>query len=143
MQKKFLIYYLKKIKYLFGFVTGIMLLLGGFLFFASPLMIYFLGNDYQGTDTLFKIMAFVPIFVGMGGVIGQLKLLAMGNESDKKYFSKTYVVAACVALSSVLVLSYLFGMYGTAVSLLLTEITVFVLFMARTKIGKPKNERIC
>lgn len=127
---------LQKIKYLFGFVIGAMLLLGGFLFFASPLMIYFLGDDYQGTDILFKIMAFVPIFVGMGGVIGQLKLLAMGDESDKKYFSKTYVVAACVAISSVLVLSYLFGMYGTAVSLLLTEITVFVLFLFRLKTRK-------
>lgn len=121
----------QKIKYLFWLMVCCMLLLGAFLFFASNFMVYFLGDDYQDTDVLFKIMAFVPIFVGVGGVVGQLKLLAMGNKADKQYFSKTYGVAACVALLSVLVLSYSYGMYGTACSLLLTEIVVCVMMMWR------------
>lgn len=28
------------------------------------------GNDYAGTDQLFKIMTFVPLFVGIVGVWG-------------------------------------------------------------------------
>ena len=112
-------------------IFNVALVTRAFLFFASNFMVYFLGDDYQDTDVLFKIMAFVPIFVGVGGVVGQLKLLAMGNKADKQYFSKTYGVAACVALLSVLVLSYSYGMYGTACSLLLTEIVVCVMMMWR------------
>jgi O-antigen/teichoic acid export membrane protein len=123
----------KKVKLLFLLVLVGMMFVGAFLFFASPFMVYFLGNDYLHTDWLFKVMAFVPIFVGMGGVLGQLKLLAMGNESDKRYFRNTYIVAACVAIVSVLGLSYGFGMYGTVCSLLLTEVVVFVLFMWRAR----------
>jgi hypothetical protein len=70
----------------------------------------------------------------MGGVLGQLKLVAMGDESDKRYFRNTYAIAACVAIVSVLGLSYGYGMYGTACSLLLTELVVFVLFMWRARV---------
>lgn len=124
----------KKVKSLFLLVLVGMLGIGAFLFFASPFMVYFLGDDYLNTDLLFKVMAFVPVFVGMGGVLGQLKLVAMGDESDKRYFRNTYAIAACVAIVSVLGLSYGYGMYGTACSLLLTELVVFVLFMWRARV---------
>lgn len=124
----------KKVKSLFLLVLVGMLGIGAFLFFASPFMVYFLGDDYLNTDLLFKVMAFVPVFVGMGGVLGQLKLVAMGDESDKRYFRNTYAIAACVAIVSVLGLSYGYGMYGTACSLLLTELVVFLLFMWRARV---------
>jgi O-antigen/teichoic acid export membrane protein len=94
-------------------------------------MIEFLGDDYLESDGLFKIMSFVPLFVGMGGVFGQLILLAMGDKEDKKYFSKVYIIAAVVAISGVLLLSSIYGMYGTAVSLLVTEVVVVLLFLIR------------
>lgn len=133
----------KKVKGVFALTVAGMLLVGVFLFFASPFMVYFLGEDYLHTDFLFKIMAFVPIFVGVGGVVGQLILLAMGDSKDKQFFRNTYVVAACVAISSVLILSYLFGMYGTAVSLLLTEVVVMLLFVYYAKARNVKKEVEC
>jgi O-antigen/teichoic acid export membrane protein len=91
----------------------------------------FLGDDYSNSDILFKIMSFVPIFVGMGGVFGQLILLAMGNKEDKKYFSRVYIIAAVVAICSVFLLSSMYGMYGTSISLLITEVVVVFLFFNR------------
>lgn len=121
---------LKRVGYLFGVVVACMVLIGCCMVFASPYAITFLGDDYNHTDGLFAIMAAVPLFVGLGGVAGQLVLLAIGDSSYKNYFRNVYIVAGIVAISSVLVLSYFYGMYGTAFALLLTEITVCVLMIS-------------
>ena len=78
---------------------------GGMLFFASDWLMQLLGKDYEGTQVIFRILAFVPIFIAMGGVTGQLGLLAIGNEQDKKYFSRVYVFSAFFALAGILALS--------------------------------------
>ena len=56
-------------KYIY-FVVISMLLVGIFLFVVAPFIQQLLGNDYAGTDQLFKIMTFVPLFVGIVGVWG-------------------------------------------------------------------------
>lgn len=127
----------QRVKALFALVLSGMACIAIFLYFCSPIMIEFLGDDYLESDALFKIMSFVPLFVGMSGVFGQLIILAMGNKEDKKYFSKVYIIAAVVAISGVLLLSSIYGMYGTAVSLLVTEVVVFLLFSI--KIQKKNN----
>ena len=127
----------QRVKALFALVLSGMACIAIFLYFCSPIMIEFLGDDYLDSDGLFKIMSFVPLFVGMSGVFGQLIILAMGNKEDKKYFSKVYIIAAVVAISGVLLLSSIYGMYGTAVSLLVTEVVVFLLFSI--KIQKKNN----
>ena len=121
----------QRVKALFALVLSGMACIAIFLYFCSPIMIEFLGDDYLDSDGLFKIMSFVPLFVGMSGVFGQLIILAMGNKEDKKYFSKVYIIAAVVAISGVLLLSSIYGMYGTAVSLLVTEVVVVLLFLIR------------
>jgi O-antigen/teichoic acid export membrane protein len=120
-----------RVKGLFAVTLAGMFCIAVFLFFGSPIMIKFLGDDYSNSDILFKIMSFVPIFVGMGGVFGQLILLAMGNKEDKKYFSRVYIIAAVVAICSVFLLSSMYGMYGTSISLLITEVVVVFLFFNR------------
>lgn len=120
-----------RVKGLLAVVLAGMFVIAIFLYFCSPIMIKFLGDDYLESDGLFKIMSFVPIFVGIGGVFGQLILLAIGDDKDKKYFSRVYVIAAIVAITGVLILSYSYGMYGTAFSLLITEISVVLLFTLR------------
>lgn len=120
-----------RVKGLLAVVLAGMFIIAIFLYFCSPIMIKFLGDDYLDSEGLFKIMAFVPIFVGMGGVFGQLILLAIGDDKDKKYFSRVYIVAAVVAICGVIFLSSIYGMYGTAVALLITEIVVVLLFLLR------------
>ena len=109
------------------FILGSMFLVFIVLFFLSPFAIQFLGKDYQQTGWLFKIMSFVPIFVGTGGVIAQLGILAIGDTSDKKNFQRVYFIAGAVAIVSVLILVPFFFAQGAAISLLLTEIVVCLL----------------
>ena len=70
---------------LFIFVICTMLILGICLFSYSFWIINLLGIGYEETKNLFRIMAFIPIFVGIGGVIGQLKLLALATAMIKAF----------------------------------------------------------
>ncbi len=94
------------------------------LFFLSPYITMFLGKDYLETISVFRIMAFVPIFVGVGGVVGQLGILALGREEDKRKYQRVYFIAAFVALISVCILTPYYNAEGAAIALLLTEIVV-------------------
>jgi O-antigen/teichoic acid export membrane protein len=85
----------------------------------------FLKGDYEGLDVIFKIMAIVPFFVALGGIFGQLGLLALGNEKDKKNYQQVYIIAGITALISIFISIPLFGAIGAAVSLLITEVVVF------------------
>jgi len=94
------------------------------MFFLSPYLIAFLGKEYAGTQTLFRIMSVVPMFIGLGGVFGQLGLLAIGSDADKKDFKRTYLVAAIIAIVSITVLAPYLQSTGAAISLFLTELSV-------------------
>ena len=103
------------------------------IFIISPYLPEWLGSDYSGTETIIRILSFATVFITMGGICGQLGLLAMGGGAQKKSFSKVYVGAAVVALTSVLVLSPFYQGIGAAVAILLTEayvgITMLVLYV--------------
>ncbi len=108
------------------FIIGIMLLLFILLFFFSTPIMHFLGKDYEGTDTIFKIMSIAPLFIALGGVLGQFGLLAIGNDKDKKNFQKAYFIAAFVALISVFYFVPTYLSTGASLALLITEFTVFI-----------------
>ena len=110
-------------------VTFLMIVLFFVLFLFSGELMQFLGKDYAGMDSLFKVMAIIPLFIAVGGVCGQLGLLALGDNSDKKRFQQVYFVAAVVALISVFVLTFFYQSLGAAVALLITELVVCVLMV--------------
>ena len=120
---------IRLVKMLLLLVLVIMLCVFVLIFFFSPYLVRFLGKDYQDTAVLFKIIAFVPLFVGAGGVIAQLGLLALGGVSDKKNYQKVYFFAAIVALISILSTVPFYGANGATISLLVTEITVCLLMV--------------
>ena len=88
--------------------------------FAEPLALW-LGKDYSGIGQIMYILAIVPMMVGIGGAQGQMGLIAMGGEKEKRAFCNVYFAAAVVALVGVCVLSYLWGAMGAAVALVITE----------------------
>ena len=101
-------------------VIGVVLAFG-----IEPLMVV-LGKDYTGIGRLTAIMAVVPLLVGVGGVQGQMGLIALGEEKQKIVFRNVYLAAGCVALVSVCVLAYLWGAIGAALALVITEATVCI-----------------
>lgn len=100
---------------------------------VAPYMPKWLGEDYAGTETMIRILSFATIFISAGGICGQLGLLGMGSNRQKKEFSKVYVKASFVAIISVLALSPFYYGVGAAVAILLTEayvgITMLVLYV--------------
>lgn len=107
-------------------ITGLMIFIWAILFFGSTMIIELLGKDYEGGELLFRIMAFVPIFVGISGILGQCYLLALGNEKSKKLYTHTYFIAGGIAMLSVLILTSALHGVGTAIALLITEIAVVI-----------------
>ena len=100
---------------------------------VAPYMPKWLGEDYAGTETMIRILSFATIFISAGGICGQLGLLGMGSNRQKKEFSKVYVKASFVAITSVLALSPFYYGVGAAFAILLTEayvgITMLVLYV--------------
>ena len=99
------------------------------LFFLSNELMQFLGKDYAGMENLFKIMSITPLFIAVGGVCGQLGLLALGGNQDKKRYQQVYFVAATVAIVSVFALTPFYHSIGAAVALLITEVIVCILMI--------------
>lgn len=105
-------------------ISCLMLSAGVALFFFSEQIMSLLGKDYGATQVLFRILAIVPLLVALGGVTGQLGLLAMGGEKDKTRFRNVYFVAACVSLITIFAFAPKWGSAGAAWALLITEATV-------------------
>lgn len=87
---------------------------------AEPL-VNLLGKDYTGIGTIAAILSVVPVLIGIGGIQGQMGLIAMGGEREKKAFRNVYLMAGVIALVSVCILSYIWGAVGAAIALVLAE----------------------
>lgn len=87
---------------------------------AEPL-VNLLGKDYTGIGTIAAILSVVPVLIGIGGIQGQMGLIAMGGEREKKAFRNVYLMAGVIALVSVCILSYIWGAIGAAIALVLAE----------------------
>lgn len=113
-------------KILFFFAVC-MCLLGFVLFFAATPITRFLGGEYAGTERLFRIMAVIPLLISIGGITGQLGLLALGHKEEKNAYQNVYFIAGIIAIISIAVLAPLFQSVGAAFALLLTELVVCLL----------------
>ena len=94
---------------------------GGLLVFGMEPLSVFLGKDYAGIGSLAMVLGIVPLLVGVGGVQGQMGLIAMGGEREKLCFRNVYLQAGVIALVGVCVGSYLWGAMGAAAALVVTE----------------------
>ncbi|MGN0186199.1 MAG: flippase [Paludibacteraceae bacterium] len=106
-------------------ITIMMLVWCVLFFFAQPLATW-LGRGYAGFAPIAKILAIVPLFVTVGGVAGQLGLLTIGNERDKKHYQNVYLAAAGLSVVLTFALVPHFQAVGASIALLLTECFVCV-----------------
>lgn len=114
-------------KKLLVFVMICMTIIGIVLFGGAGYITTFLGPDYVSGTTIFKFMAIIPFFVGTGGVMAQLVILALGGEKEKKNYRNIYLCAGIIALVSVFSLTPTMGSLGATISLLITELFVCIL----------------
>ncbi len=108
-------------------VFVIMLFVGFLLYFCSGIISELLGYGYSNIIPLLKIMSVIPVAIGLGGVIGQIGMVAMGNYETKRKFQRVYFLVALLSMLYVLILVPSFFEIGAAIALLLTEYTVLIL----------------
>lgn len=98
-------------------MTGVALLL---VVGAEPFTAW-LGKGYTGIGRMTAVLALVPMLVGIGGVQGQMGLIALGSDQEKSAFRNVYLFAGLIALISVCIFSKWMGAVGAAWALVLTE----------------------
>ena len=113
---------ISRLKCVLFFVTIIIAFL---LIITSDFLSGFLGQGYEGISGLLKIMSVVPMAIAIGGVTGQLGLVAIGDDLSKRFFMTAYWIAAPLSLICVFILSYLLKEIGAAIALVTTEFIVF------------------
>ena len=121
--------YLKKFK-----KYGILLfILGSFisicLFIFSKIIILILfGKEFEESYKLLQILSALPIVISLGILFGQWGLIVIG---EAKLLGKVYVTAGFLHLTHIFLLLHFFGIYGAAISILLTEsIASLMLFLS-------------
>lgn len=107
------------------------------LLFGGPLLPYALGKDYAGIQDYLYIMAIAPIAIGIGGVYGQMGLVALGNNQTSKTFRDVYMIAAVFSILMMCILTPLLKGLGASIVVTLTEVFVMVLMVYNFK--KYKN----
>lgn len=93
-------------------------------FLARYIAVWVFGSQIDEISTLIRIMVFIPIFVFANNLYGTQFLLNIGKD---KRFTANLLFAAILNVCMVIPLTYFFKVNGTAVSVLLTEIFVFVI----------------
>lgn len=105
----------------------LMITISVILFAMSDVIAHFLGDSYSNIAPLLRIMSLAPFAISVGGIIGQMGLVAIGNDKSKRNFCMTYWIVAPVSLLFVFILSPFLFETGAAVALVITEYTVFAL----------------
>ena len=118
-------------------VVVIMMLAAMALFFGGPLLPYALGRDYAGIQDFLYVMAVAPIAIGIGGVYGQMGLVALGNKQTSKAFRNVYMVAAVFSILMMCLLTPWLKGLGASIVVTLTEVFVMTLMVYNFK--KYKN----
>ncbi len=96
------------------------------MFFGADLIVKLFGSDYHASAGVYRIMAFIPIFIVVGGIFGQLGLVAAGDEVSKKNYQRVYFFVAGVAILLIFTAIPMFELQGTAWGLFITELLVLL-----------------
>ena len=113
------------------FLHKIVMLLGGgnfvlslFIFiFAEWIVELLLGNGYEQSVLLLRIMALLPVIISLSNVFGVQTMLIFGMQ---KAFSKILIMAAVLNTCIVFPLIYLFEGVGVSISITVTECFVTI-----------------
>ncbi len=97
------------------------------LFFGGRFLPLLLGSDYAGIETYLRILALAPLAIGIGGVYGQMGLVALGNDRTARQFRNVYFAAAAVSVTLMFTLTPWLHAEGACIAVTVTEVVVCLL----------------
>ena len=113
------------------FLHKIVIMLGGgnflislfILIFAEWIVELLLGNGYEKSVLLLRIMAFLPLVISLSNIFGVQTMLVFGMQ---KSFSTILIMASVLNTCIVFPLIYFFEGVGVSVSIIVTECFVTI-----------------
>jgi len=123
--------FIKKTTWIVG--TGVLVISAILFLLAEPIVNLLLGEQYQQSILLLKIMAFLPFIIALSNMFGVQTMLNLGY---KQAFSRILVVAALLGVGLSFVLVPLYEGLGTAVTLLAIELFVAIVMYIYLKFLK-------
>lgn len=117
------------INYITLIISAVMILYGVCLFFFSDEIMMLLGKSYEGSEKIFQIMAFIPLMISLSGIAGQLGLIAVADNKEKRMYMYVYTISAIIALVIIFALSPILNALLTATSLLVIEFIVAAMML--------------
>ncbi len=86
-------------------------------------------KGYYGVEGILNIFMLMIFPIALGGVLGNLGLLGLGGEKEKKIFSKIYIRIGVLSLPISIVFIKYFDLYGTIAAMLIVEILIFIMML--------------
>lgn len=86
-------------------------------------------KDYKEANTLLILFMTMIFPIALGGVLGQLGLLGLGHQEQKKIFSRIYTIVGILSLPLTVLLIYYMKVEGAIYSMLTVELVVFFLML--------------
>jgi len=107
----------------FTFAGGVTLFLIGtvIFFFAKPLIMFLAGSDYSKSIYLLEIIALLPFIIYLSNMFGIQGILNFGK---KKEFTGIIILGSVISISLSFLLVPTYGSFGSAFSVLATEVVV-------------------
>lgn len=127
--------YLKKFKKYAILLSSIASIISLLLFFVSKNIVSILfGSEFYDAYKILKILSPLPLVISLGVIFGQWGLIVIG---ESRILGKVYLIAGLLHLSYVFIMLNHYGVYGAAVSIVLTEslvsIFLFILFFRKIR----------
>lgn len=110
-----------------SFAASAILIFVGFSFFGEWFVRRFLGQAFDETFRILRILVFVPVIVGMTATQVMLSIIASGNQSLLK---RAYIYGALFHLAQAPICIYFWGAVGTACSVAATELFMLIVVYA-------------
>ena len=114
-------------------VLMVMAIVGVAIWTSSIWLPSVLGEDYSGLDIYLKIFALTPFAIGVGGVYGQMGLIALGNEHTNHRFRDVYFIAAIASICMMFIFIPSLQAIGASIVVTATEVVVAILMIYNYK----------
>lgn len=127
----------KKIfKLVFYLVLAIMILEYVVIILFENFILENFFNKYGDIKIVFRISTLLIFPITLGGVCGQLGMIALGDFNGKKIFSSIYIYTCIISLPLSFLLIYLFNFNGAIISMMFAQTIIFIfMFYYVKKIG--------
>ena len=120
-----------KAKRIFRTILLSIMIIMSFVFISfyilEDLFVQYFFKGYNDAEQLLLLLFMTMIFpIALGGICGQLGLLALGDDGHKKQFAKIYIYVGLLSIPISITSIYYFDVHGAVYSMMSVEMTIFI-----------------